>query len=124
MALDADIPHDANADVDPDQVRQVLVNLFANASQADKGRGRIVVTVEPATDGGVRVRVRDDGPGIPPEHRHRIFEALYTTKAKGSGLGLALCRRILEAHGGTIELESLDEGASFVLSFPPGTPSA
>jgi signal transduction histidine kinase len=124
MALDADIAPDATVDVDPDQVRQVLVNLFTNASQAAKGRGRIVVTTEPAADGGVRVRVRDDGPGIPGEHRDRIFEALYTTKAKGSGLGLALCRRILEAHGGIIELEPGDGGACFVLTFPPAAPSA
>ena len=49
--------------------------------------------------------MRDDGPGIPAEARYRIFEALFTTKAKGSGLGLALCRRIVEAHGGSIDLE-------------------
>ena len=47
-----------------------------------------------------------------------MFEALYTTKAKGSGLGLALCRRIMEAHGGTIELEPTRRGASFLLTFP------
>jgi len=66
------------------------------------------------------VRVRDDGPGIPIEEGNRIFEALFTTKAKGSGLGLALCRRIMEAHGGTIELEARPGGASFLLSFPDG----
>ena len=49
--------------------------------------------------------MRDSGPGVPAEARPRIFEALFTTKAKGSGLGLALCRRIAEAHGGTIVLE-------------------
>ena len=64
------------------------------------------------------MRVRDDGPGIAEEARHRVFEALFTTKAKGSGLGLALCRRIMEAHGGTIDLEPTDNGASFVLVLP------
>ncbi len=107
--------------VDPDQVRQVLINLFVNAAQALKGRGQIWVEAEP-TGGGARVRVRDDGPGIPTEDRVRVFEALFTTKAKGSGLGLALCRRIMEAHGGTIEIESPSEGASFLLTFPAGQP--
>ena len=74
---------------------------------------------ETTPDGGTRLRVRDDGPGIPAQDRHRIFEALYTTKAKGSGLGLALCRRIMEAHEGTIELETSAAGASFLLFFPP-----
>jgi two-component system sensor histidine kinase HydH len=106
-------------DVDPDQVQQVLVNLFTNAMQAMSGDGHITVDGEPLPDGGTRLRVRDDGPGVPVEVRYRIFEALFTTKAKGSGLGLALCRRILEAHGGSIELEPSARGASFVLTFPP-----
>jgi signal transduction histidine kinase len=62
--------------------------------------------------------VRDDGPGVPEEDRRRIFEALFTTKAKGSGLGLALCRRIMEGHGGTVELEATSGGASFLLTIP------
>ena len=67
----------------------------------------------------MQLRVRDDGPGMPAETRPRIFEALFTTKAKGSGLGLALCRRILEAHGGTIELEPSDaRRRRFVLVLP------
>ena len=57
-------------------------------------------------------------PAFRPQDRHRVFEALFTTKAKGSGLGLALCRRIMEAHGGTIELEATATGASFLLTFP------
>lgn len=118
MALHASVPADLALPVDPDQVRQVLANLFTNAAQALKGRGQIWVEVEPAPDGGARLRVRDDGPGIPAEDRGRVFEALYTTKAKGSGLGLALCRRIMEAHGGTIEIEARSDGASFLLTFP------
>lgn len=106
-------------EVDPDQMRQVLVNLLTNAAQAMPGGGRVRVEWEPALDGGVtRLRVCDDGPGVPAEVRHRIFEALFTTRAKGSGLGLALCRRIMEAHGGTIDLEPRERGASFVLDLP------
>jgi two-component system sensor histidine kinase HydH len=110
---------DANADVDPGQLQQVLINLLVNASQAMSGTGQITVESEPAPDGGTRLRVRDDGPGVPAEVAYRIFEALFTTKSKGSGLGLALCRRILEAHGGTIELEPTGTGASFLLTLPP-----
>jgi len=119
VTLHASVPADLTSNIDPDQVRQVLANLFTNASQALKGRGQIWVEAEPMADGGARVRVRDDGPGIPAEDLGRVFEALYTTKAKGSGLGLALCRRILEAHGGTVEIEPRSDGASFLLVFPP-----
>src|SRR6185437_6154893 len=69
---------------DPDQIQQVLVNLFVNAAQAMPGGGRIQVAAEtlPST-GAASIRVHDDGPGIPTEVRPRIFEALFTTKAKG-----------------------------------------
>jgi len=118
ISLQTEMAADLTATLDPDQVRQILANLFTNAAQALKGRGQIRVEAGPAPDGGVFIRVRDDGPGIPEEDRKRVFEALYTTKAKGSGLGLALCRRIMEAHGGTIELEPGPGGASFRLLFP------
>ena len=76
---------------------------------------------EASADGGAaRLRVRDDGPGVPAEARHRIFEALFTTKAKGSGLGLALCRRIMEAHGGTIDLEPNDADGRELRARPAG----
>jgi signal transduction histidine kinase len=120
IALTVDAtPPDLALEVDADQLQQVLVNLFVNAAQAMPGGGRISVEGRAAPAGGVRVAVSDDGPGVPAEARTRIFEALYTTKPKGSGLGLALCRRILEAHGGTIELEPSDRGARFGLWVPP-----
>ena len=113
------VPDDLAVAVDPDQIRQVLVNLFTNAAQAMPEGGRIEVAAEalPST-GAASIRVHDDGPGIPVEVRHRIFEALFTTKAKGSGLGLALCRRIVEAHGGSIQLAPSETGAAFVLVLP------
>ncbi|HXJ21288.1 MAG TPA: protoglobin domain-containing protein [Polyangia bacterium] len=116
----AGVPPGLTIDVDADQFRQVLVNLFTNATQAMAGRG----TIEIAAEGGppaARIRVSDDGPGIDAEARHRLFEALFTTKAKGTGLGLALCRRILEAHGGSIELVPSELGASFLLTVPAAT---
>jgi len=113
------IPDHLDVDVDPDQFRQVLANLFINAAQAMQRGGRIQVRGEALPSAASRIRVIDDGPGIPSEVRHRIFEALFTTKPKGSGLGLALCRRILDAHGGSIDLEPSDAGTSFVLIIPP-----
>lgn len=116
VTVEVNAPPDLTVDVDPNQFQQVLVNLFMNAGQAMNGSGRIFVEGAALPTGGTRLRVRDEGPGIPVEARYRIFEALFTTKAKGSGLGLALCRRILEAHGGTIDLEPSERGASFVLN--------
>lgn len=113
----AAIPAQLTIDVDPDQFRQVFVNLFTNAAQAMAGRGTIHFMVETAP-AITRIRIRDEGPGVAAEVRPRLFEVLFTTKAKGTGLGLPLCRRILEAHGGTIELESGDEGATFLMTLP------
>jgi len=112
-------PDDLAVHVDPDQIRQVLINLFTNAAQAMPAGGRIEITAEamPSTD-SASIRVQDDGPGIPVEVRHRVFEALFTTKAKGTGLGLALSRRIAEAHGGSIQLAPSETGAAFVLVLP------
>jgi two-component system sensor histidine kinase HydH len=118
VAFESTVPSGLMGNVDADQMRQVLVNLIMNACQALGGRGHLWVEGEPGPDGGARLRVRDDGPGVPEEDRRRIFEALFTTKAKGSGLGLALCRRIMEAHGGTIGLEHATSGASFLLTVP------
>jgi signal transduction histidine kinase len=93
------------------------VNLFTNAAHAMAGQGTIHVMAESPSP-TIRIRVRDEGPGIAAEARDRLFEALFTTKAKGTGLGLSLCRRILEAHGGTIELEAGDVGATFLMTVP------
>ncbi len=118
------VPPGLTIDVDADQFRQVLINLFTNAAHAMSGRGTIQVMAETPSPDTARIRVQDDGPGIPPEARHRLFEALFTTKARGTGLGLALCRRILEAHGRSIELAPGDRGATFLLTVPRDQPGA
>jgi signal transduction histidine kinase len=104
-------------DADPDQLARVLTNLLVNASQAMEGRGTARVDVRREGD-RVVARVADEGPGVPADLRARIFEALFTTKAKGTGLGLALCRRIVEAHGGALTLEASPAGALFQLVIP------
>ncbi len=118
---DADLP---DLMIDEVQVVQVLTNLMINSEQASDGRpgARITLMTEAGTrDGQVRIRVTDNGPGIPPDVAPRIFDPLFTTKeaGKGTGIGLALCHRIIVAHGGTIELDqSSAEGASFVIDLP------
>jgi signal transduction histidine kinase len=117
VSVELSIPPDLVGDFDPDGIRHVIVNLLLNASQAMRDSGRVRVEGE-AAGGGIRLRVRDEGPGVPAEVRHRVFEPLFTTKARGSGLGLALCRRIVEAHGGGIEIEETPGGASFAFWIP------
>jgi signal transduction histidine kinase len=121
VRLDVEVAPDVTTHADPDQLAQVVANLVLNAFQALGGRGQI--TVQGRRHGeGTWLRVRDDGPGVPPELRHRVFEPLFSTRPQGNGLGLALCRRIAEAHGGTLVLEATATGASFVLTLPEAAP--
>jgi signal transduction histidine kinase len=100
------------------QMVQVLVNLLTNASQAMEGKGRIVVRAA-KENGGVAIRVIDSGPGIASEHLARVFEPLYSTKAVGVGLGLAISRNFVQANQGRIELQSEPgSGATAVVRLP------
>lgn len=102
---------------DPARLRQLLSNLLANAAQA-QGAGEVSVEAR-ADPGGVRVVVRDRGPGVAPEARERLFDPFFTTKETGTGLGLALSSRIAERHGGTLRLlEAGPPGAAFELTLP------
>jgi signal transduction histidine kinase len=103
---------------DPAQLKQVLVNLIKNAMQATPPQGTLTVR-SGATPEAVWMAVSDTGPGIPPEQLGRIFEPFYTTKAKGTGLGLLIVQRIIRDHGGRIELEStVGKGTTFKLWLP------
>jgi signal transduction histidine kinase len=100
------------------QLRQVLVNLLENALFAVAAGGTIWVRGR-AEGGLLRLSVEDTGPGVDPATRRRLFEPLITTKAHGNGLGLALCKRIAERHGGTLAYAERDGGgASFTLALP------
>jgi two-component system sensor histidine kinase HydH len=110
-------PADATAVLDQDQVVRVLTNLLINASQAMQDHGQIWMEAQRGYNRTL-LRVRDEGPGVPLDLRHRLFQALFTTKAKGTGIGLALCRRIVETHGGSIVLEPTETGASFLVTIP------
>ena len=104
-------------EVEESQLRQVFVNLLENAVHAAADRGEVRV-VASATDGEVCVAVEDTGPGVDPVTRQRLFEPLVTTKQKGIGLGLALVKRIVERHRGTIAYEPRTRGARFVVRLP------
>lgn len=102
-----------------DPLRRAFANLLRNAAEAMGGHGAIDVTV--TGDGsGIAVTIADHGPGIPDDLRQRVFEPYFTTKADGTGLGLALVRQTLEAHRGTIALTATPGGgATFAIVFPP-----
>ena len=108
--------------VDEIQVQQILVNLVKNSLDAiaESGRagGRVEIHVR-RVGAEVLVAVSDNGPGVPESHRARLFDAFFTTKPKGVGLGLSICRTIAAAHGGTLRYEQSGQGGScFTLSLP------
>ena len=121
ITVEISVPPELRATFDWDQMQHALVALLNNANQAMNGAGYLTVQAE-VDEGGLTLRICDDGPGVPVELHGRIFDALFTTKAKGSGLGLALCRRILDAHRGRIEVEPSDHGARFALWIPHVAP--
>jgi signal transduction histidine kinase len=104
---------------DADQLGQVLVNLAINGIEAMANGGQLSLRASDEEPDVVRFEVTDSGPGIPEEETDRIFSAFYTTKAQGTGLGLAVATDIVRAHRGTIELESKPgRGATFVVRVP------
>jgi C4-dicarboxylate-specific signal transduction histidine kinase len=111
---------------DPIQLQQVILNLFMNAAEAMvsiSDRKRLVcVRSEKHDGGGALITVEDSGPGVAPEDAKRIFEAFFTTKAEGMGMGLSICRSIVEAHGGRITLaKALPQGSVFHVILPGNT---
>jgi two-component system, NtrC family, sensor histidine kinase HydH len=103
---------------DGDLVCQVLVGLLANAADATPAGGRVVVRAR-ATNGTVELAVADNGHGVAPELRRRVFEPFFTTRPNGTGLGLAVARQIVEAHGGRIDVaDAPGGGACFTVRLP------
>ena len=106
--------------LDADYFREALLNLMINAAQAMNGNGVIRVTVE-TLDGLARIRVADNGPGIAPEIREKVFDAFFTTKGRGTGLGLALVKSVVERHGGQVGIECPESGGTVVTLTLPDT---
>ena len=104
-------------------VIQALLNLLRNAGEATGGTGALTVAVE-AADRWVRIVVADDGPGIPSGSEEAIFAPFVTTKERGTGLGLAVARAAVAAHGGTLALRPSARGATFVVTLPLGIDAA
>ena len=118
---------DGSVDVeaDEDRLQQVLDNLLANARAHTPAGTHVSVTVAASSDGGGTVEVADDGPGVPPEHRERVFERFYRADDSrsrgaggGAGLGLAIAAEIARAHGGSLTLVPTERGATFRLTVP------
>ena len=135
VTLDPALPRAA---IDPEQLRQVLMNLFRNAAQAMKGRGKVVVSTRVRFGRGTRpgtgqadepfveLNVTDNGPGISQKVLENIFLPFFTTKDKGTGLGLAISQRIVQGAGGRIEVRSYEgKGSTFAVILPAavGTPT-
>ncbi|HWH04504.1 MAG TPA: HAMP domain-containing sensor histidine kinase [Gemmatimonadales bacterium] len=100
-------------------LRRAFSNLLRNAAEAMGGTGRIDVQVLPAGGSGFQVTIADHGPGIPADIKARLFEPYFTTKADGTGLGLALVRQTIEAHGGSVSVgDTPGGGATFTITFP------
>ncbi len=112
------------ADLDPVLLREVLENLLRNAREASPAGTRTTVDVR-AEGGDVVIRVDDQGPGVPPELRERVFDLYFTTKAGGSGLGLSLASQMVTAMGGRLTVEAAPGGgARFVVRLPTGEDGA
>jgi signal transduction histidine kinase len=118
VALEAAETKSVTVPCDADQIRQVVLNLVLNALQATPRGGTVSVSVR-QRDGGAEIAVRDDGRGIPDELRDRLFEPFTSQRDGGIGLGLAIVRRIVRAHGGDVRARNRDgRGAEFVVWLP------
>jgi signal transduction histidine kinase len=124
-------PADLLVHADPDQLRTVLDNLIANALIAMAGEGTpvhgaagqgavLLLAAEASSDGsGIEIVVEDNGPGVPPELRERIFYPFFTTRPEGSGVGLAEVQKLIVGHGGSVAVEpAVAGGARFVIHLP------
>jgi C4-dicarboxylate-specific signal transduction histidine kinase len=105
------------------QLQQVVLNLILNAVEAmrsvEAGERELLITTERSQTDGALVAVKDSGPGIDPDKLKRVFEAFYTTKSSGVGMGLSICRSIIHAHGGRLWVEpNKPRGAIFQFTLP------
>jgi signal transduction histidine kinase len=113
-------PESLELTADPDLMEQVMINLILNAIDAVTGREnpQIGLSASLGPEGMIIIKVKDNGKGIVEEALEKIFIPFFSTKEKGSGIGLSLSRRIIKLHKGTIRVNSIvDEGSTFTLSF-------
>lgn len=110
-------PEHLHARVDAAKIHQVVLNLVRNAVEAVTAGGHVTLELS-ATHDTFTVRVQDDGPGIPPEVRTRIFEPFFSTKEGGTGLGMSIVHSLVSLHGGEIDLDSSAAGTRFDVTIP------
>jgi two-component system nitrogen regulation sensor histidine kinase NtrY len=122
--VDVQSPEDAlTCFCDADQIRQILINLMDNALAATEAENRPVRLYVSNDENEVQIHVEDEGPGIPSEIRSHIFDAYYSTKEQGSGLGLSIAKRIADEHSGALELVSAAKPTHFCLRLPRQNPN-
>lgn len=103
------------------QIAQVVMNLLVNAIQALEAQGGEILLSAGPDAAGIRLQVRDNGPGMDAATAARVFDLFFTTKKNGTGLGLPLCQRLIRAHGGRIELDTQPgQGTTFTVYLPAG----
>jgi len=103
--------------VDKDKLKQALLNILLNAIEAMTGGGDISINVS-QRDSCLKIFIKDTGPGIPDEQHDKIFDLFYSTKSGGTGVGLAVTKNIIHAHGGNIRFEKQDKGAGVIIELP------
>ncbi|MBN2688696.1 MAG: PAS domain-containing protein, partial [Deltaproteobacteria bacterium] len=120
IAITTDFPSGIEAvPIDPDRLSQVLFNLYLNAFESMEGGGTLSVGLTKADEETATITIADTGTGIAAEHMGRIFDPYFTTKRSGTGLGLPIVHRIMEAHGGDIHIDSTPgKGTTVFLNFP------
>jgi len=125
VTLENQLPADLQARADTDRLQQVLFNLVENAIKYGRAEGSVSIGGKANGAGKVELWVRDDGPGIPPEARERVFERFYrvdrarSRETGGTGLGLSIVKHIVQAHGGEVWVKSeLGQGATFFFTLP------
>ena len=110
----------ARVALNADRMAQLFINVLDNAVDASPDGATISLASEMLDDGAWRCRVKNSGPALPPDQLSRVFEMFYSTKTGHTGIGLTLCQRIIEAHGGTIALDSTaDAGTTLTIVLPP-----
>ena len=113
------VSYNLNVETDPQLLKRVLFNLVTNAIQAMPEGGELTIKAQTTNQKRVEISVEDTGTGISEEIKPKLFTPLFTTKSKGQGFGLAVCKRVLEGMSGTISFESqAGKGTKFIISLP------
>lgn len=116
LKLDPYLPH---VEMDEQQIKQALMNIMINSKQVLKEGGKISISTKMGSEGKTLIEIKDNGPGIPQEMKNKIFDIFFSTRGGGTGLGLPIAQKIIEMHGGWIDLRSEPgKGTHFTIYLP------